>query len=348
MEDENKRILSLSNEICKQREKMNEIKNVILNKHGKEKKKNILSDVSNIAWKEIQPENKRVTQKIQTSPPKTWDDLDLEDEGDPVMVSEYINEIISYMKELEIETLPKPGYISIQREITWHMRSVLVDWLIEIQWKLKLLPETLFLTVNIVDRFLSLRTVSVDKLQLVGISATMISSKYEEIVTPSVSNFILLTDNAYNKEELLKAERYMLHVLGYVLSYPSPLTFLRRVSKADNYDIRSRTIAKYLMECSLIEQSFLGIPGSLLSAASIYLAKKILRTGEWNNNLSHYSGYGEKEVSKCVELFHRFFKKEVNYEAVFKKYSNKKFMRVSQYIQEYYQEILSKGKHKTF
>ena len=168
-----------------------------------------------------------------------------------------------------------------QKELNWHSRSVLIDWLIEVQWKLKLLPETLFLTVNIIDRFLSKRSVSLVKLQLVGMAATLLASKYEEVLSPSISNFVYLSDNAYDEQELLKAERYMLHVLNFKLAYPSPLVFLRRISKAEDYDVRSRTLAKYLMEVCLINHASVACPPSMIAAASVYLAREMLKSGSW-------------------------------------------------------------------
>ena len=168
-----------------------------------------------------------------------------------------------------------------QKELTWKMRTILVDWLIEVQWKLKLLPETLFLSVNIIDRFLSRRAVSLVKLQLVGLSATLLASKYEEVLSPSIANFIYLSDNTYEDSELLKAERYMLQVLGFSLAYPNPLTYLRRISKADNYDTRNRTMAKYLMEFALLDEGFMTCPPSLLAAVGMYLARQISGSGSW-------------------------------------------------------------------
>lgn len=168
-----------------------------------------------------------------------------------------------------------------QKELNWHSRSVLIDWLIEVQWKLKLLPETLFLSVNIIDRFLSSRSVSLVKLQLVGMAATLLASKYEEVLSPSIANFVYLSDNAYDEGELLKAERYMLHVLNFSLAYPSPLTFLRRISKAEGYDVRSRTLAKYFMEACLLNSNFVSCPPSMIAAVSVYLAREMLKSGPW-------------------------------------------------------------------
>ena len=98
------------------------------------------------------------------------------------------------------------------------MRSILIDWLIEVQWRLKLLPETLYLSINIVDRILSLRKVSLSRLQLVGLASTLLASKYEEVVAPSIQNFVFLADNSYNAGELLIAERYIFLMLNYSLA----------------------------------------------------------------------------------------------------------------------------------
>lgn len=75
-----------------------------------------------------------------------------------------------------------------------------------------MLPETLWIAVNIVDRFLSRRVVSLIKLQLVGVTAMFIASKYEEIMAPSVDEFAFMTENGYTREEILKGEKIVLQV----------------------------------------------------------------------------------------------------------------------------------------
>lgn len=82
-------------------------------------------------------------------------------------------------------------YMASQPDINAKMRSILVDWLIEVHRKFELMPETLYLTLNIVDRFLSMKAVSRKELQLVGISSMLIASKYEEIWAPEVKILFL-------------------------------------------------------------------------------------------------------------------------------------------------------------
>ena len=213
-------------------------------------------------------------------------DLDAEDVDDPLMVAEYVVEIFDHLKVLEEATMPNPDYMEHQEHLEWHLRGVLVDWLIEVHTRFNLLPETLFLAINIIDRFLSNKVVQLDRLQLVGITAMFIASKYEEVLSPHVENFRNVADDGYTVTEILSAERYVLAALNYDLSYPNPMNFLRRISKADNYDIQTRTLGKYLMEISVLDHRFMEYHPSHIAAAAMYLARLILDRGEWVCNES--------------------------------------------------------------
>ena len=207
---------------------------------------------------------------------------EIEDESyDTSMVAEYGDEIFTYMKELEIKMLPNAHYMDNQHEIQWSMRSVLMDWLVQVHHRFNLLPETLFLCVNYIDRFLSCKVVSLGKLQLVGATAIFIAAKYEEINCPSVQEIVYMVDNGYSVDEILKAERFMLTMLQFELGFPGPMSFLRRISKADDYDLETRTLAKYFLEVTIMDERFIGSPPSFASAASHCLARLMLRKGNW-------------------------------------------------------------------
>lgn len=171
--------------------------------------------------------------------------------------------------------------MDIQTEIQWSMRSVLMDWLVQVHHRFALLPETLFLTVNYIDRFLSLKIVSIGKLQLVGATAILIASKYEEINCPSLQEIVFMVDSGYSVEEILKAERFMLSMLSFELGWPGPMSFLRRVSKADDYDLETRTLAKYFLEVTIMDERFVGSPPSFLAAGAHCLARHLLKKGYW-------------------------------------------------------------------
>jgi hypothetical protein len=118
--------------------------------------------------------------------------------------------------------------MSEQVDITERMRAILVDWMVEVHVKFKLLTETIFLSVNLVDRFLAVKPITRTKLQLVGITAMLLASKYEEIYSPELRDFIHIADKAYTREEILRMERLMLTTLDFNLSCSTPLHFLRR------------------------------------------------------------------------------------------------------------------------
>ena len=213
-------------------------------------------------------------------------DLDREDIEDPLMVAEYVVEIFDYLRDIEESTMANPDYMEHQDDLEWKQRGILIDWLIEVHTRFHLLPETLFLAVNIIDRFLSTKVVRLEKLQLVGATAMFIASKYEEVLSPHVQNFRHVADDGFTEAEILSAERYILAALNYNLSYPNPMNFLRRISKADNYDIQTRTLGKYFLEIGLVDHRFIEYAPSHIAAASMYLARLILDRGDWVSTLA--------------------------------------------------------------
>lgn len=171
--------------------------------------------------------------------------------------------------------------MAIQVEIQWSMRGVLMDWLVQVHHRFALLPETLFLCVNYIDRFLSYKIVSLGKLQLVGATALLIAAKYEEITSPSIEEIIYMVDGGYTTDEVLKAERFMLMMLGYELGWPGPMSFLRRISKADDYQLETRTLAKYFLEVMIMDECFVATPPSFAAAGAHCLAIMMLHNGIW-------------------------------------------------------------------
>ncbi|KAK0123687.1 hypothetical protein ONS95_008699 [Cadophora gregata] len=207
---------------------------------------------------------------------------EIEDEAwDTSMVAEYGDEIFAYMRELENKMLPNANYMDTQTEIQWSMRSVLMDWLIQVHHRFSLLPETLFLCVNYIDRFLSCKIVSLGKLQLVGATAIFVAAKYEEINCPSVNEIVYMVDGGYTVDEILKAERFMLSMLQFELGWPGPMSFLRRISKADDYDLETRTLAKYFLEVTVMDERFVGSPPSYVAAGAHCFARTMLKKGDW-------------------------------------------------------------------
>jgi len=195
-----------------------------------------------------------------------------------------------------------------------------------------MLPETLWIAINIVDRFLTRRVVSLVKLQLVGVTAMFIAAKYEEILAPSVDEFVFMTENGFKREEILKGERIVLQTLDFKISqYCSPYSWMRRISKADDYDLHTRTLGKFLAEVTLLDHRFLRCKPSLIAAVSMYSARKMLG-GKWNDAFVYHSGFVAEHLEQghqwiCEKLLEESFKEQ----HVCQKYAHKKFLKASIY-----------------
>nr|ADP06655.1 cyclin B [Haliotis diversicolor supertexta] len=260
----------------------------------------------------------------------TVEDIDANDRDNPQLVSEYVNDIYSYMRILEAKHFVKRNYLE-GREVTGKMRAILIDWLCQVHHRFHLLQETLYLTVSIIDRYLQVKQVSKNKLQLVGVTAMLVASKYEEMYAPEVADFVYITDNAYSKADIRDMERDILRSLEFSFGKPLCLHFLRRNSKAGQVDAMKHTLAKYLMELTIVEYDMVQYLPSQIAAAALCLSMKVLDSSQWNDTLSHYSTYTEKDLLPIQQKLAHLVVKAENSKltAVRTKYSSSKFMKIS-------------------
>ena len=130
------------------------------------------------------------------------DNIDERDRDDPLCATAYVQEMYEHFRLKEVTTAVRPTYMESQPHINERMRAILVDWLVEVHLKFKLVPETLYLTINLIDRFLELEQVSRPKLQLVGVTSLLIASKYEEIYPPELRDLVYICDRAYTRQDV--------------------------------------------------------------------------------------------------------------------------------------------------
>ncbi|XP_031407630.1 cyclin-A2-1-like [Punica granatum] len=227
---------------------------------------------------------------------------------DPQACIPYANDIFKNVRILELDRRPSTNYMeTLQQDITPNMRGILIDWLVEVSEEYKLAADTLYLTVNLIDRFLSQNYIEKQRLQLLGVTCMLIASKYEEICAPRVEEFCFITDNTYTKEEVLKMESRVLNLLHFQFSVPTVKPFLRRFIQAAQVSYTESSIeleflANYLAELTLIEYSFLKFLPSLTAASSIFLARWTLNPSDhpWNPTLEHYTNYKASELKTTV------------------------------------------------
>jgi cyclin B len=217
--------------------------------------------------------------------------------ADPIL--EYSDDIYKVLKATETKYMPHPNFMKIQTDINERMRSILIDWLVEVHLKFKLLPETLYLTASLIDRYLEKKVVLRQKLQLVGVTAMLIACKYEEIYSPEVKDFVYITDKAYQKEEILAMEIDILQALEFNITMPSSWRFLQHYAKLIGYDKGIEFyLSEYLIELGLLNCKMLKYNPSMMACGALYLTMKITKKPvAWPSCIK----YTENEIRQCAK-----------------------------------------------
>ncbi|KAM7259922.1 hypothetical protein ACFE04_015663 [Oxalis oulophora] len=257
------------------------------------------------------------------------DELDV---GNDLAAVEYVEDMYKFYKLVENESQPG-DYMPCQPEINEKMRAILVDWLVDVHRKFELAPETLYLTINIMDRFLSVKTVPRKELQLLGISATLIASKYEEIWAPEVNDLVCISDRAYSHQQILIMEKTILGRLEWNLTVPTHYVFLVRFIKAAIADKELATMTFYLAELGVMHYETVKFCPSMVAASAVYAACCTLNVSPaWTETLEFHSGFTEEQVMDCAKILVKLQSKaaENRLQVVYRKYSNFQLFAVAQ------------------
>lgn len=274
-----------------------------------------------------------LTMNLADALPAGVENIDAEDAENPQMVSEYVDDIYGYMRELEVRFAVDPSYLERQTEINERMRTILVDWLVEVHHRFDLLQETLYLTISLLDRYLERSNVARRQLQLVGVTAMLLASKYEEMYPPELGDFVYISDNTYTREQILQMEQHFCRTIDFSFGKPLPLQFLRRNSKAGKADATVHAIGKYLMELTLCSSNMLNYLPSQIAASATVIARDVVNEPDtWTATLQHFSGHTQDSLTPCVEAMKSILKgsRESKQQAVRSKFAKSKYMKISE------------------
>ncbi|XWS21668.1 hypothetical protein CRYUN_Cryun30bG0074300 [Craigia yunnanensis] len=258
---------------------------------------------------------------------------------DPQLCATFACDIYKHLRASEVKKRPSTDFMEgIQKDINSNMRAILIDWLVEVAEEYRLVPDTLYLTVNYIERYLSGNMMNRQRLQLLGVACMMIATKYEEICAPQVEEFCYITDNTYFKEEVLEMESSVLNYLKFEMTAPTAKCFLRRFVRAaqginEVPTMQLECMANYIAELSLLEYSMLCYAPSLTAASAIFLAKFVLVPSKrpWNSTLQHYTLYKPSDLCDCVKDLHRLCSNNNNsiLPAIREKYNQHKYKCVA-------------------
>lgn len=250
--------------------------------------------------------------------------------SNPQNADEYFDDICEELYKNEDKYLVDPKYMSNQSDINYRMRAILIDWLIDVHLKYKLLPQTMYIAVNLIDRYLEKNETNRAKLQLVGVTAMFIACKYEEIYPPELKDFVYITDGAYVKSDVLKMEVKMLDSLNFDVTFPTQWTIFETYKRKLELDEKTFKLAWFLMELCLIDYKTLKFKMSHIAASAILIASKTMSV--YRNNWFYKNiGIEEKELEKCCKEIYDFYTYNAthNLQAIRKKFSSGKFDEVA-------------------
>mmetsp|Transcript_32361 Transcript_32361/g.58774 ORF Transcript_32361/g.58774 Transcript_32361/m.58774 type:complete len:472 (-) Transcript_32361:146-1561(-) len=229
-------------------------------------------------------------------------EMDAAHAEDPQYVVDYVSDIYRHLKVEEAHMRPAPDYMDRQLHVNSKMRAILVDWLVDVHKRYKLRPESLFLAISIVDRFLEVRVTARRYLQLVGVTALLIAAKFEELYPPQISDFVYVTDKTYTKEEVIKMEVLMLSALDFNVCRPTAVHFLERYQRINGCTEAHKDLVQYLLELTLIDYKMVKYPPSHLAAAAVLLSNKLLkRQPSWTPAAVKYTKMPEHSLKECAK-----------------------------------------------
>ncbi|KAH8264292.1 hypothetical protein KR038_006101 [Drosophila bunnanda] len=268
--------------------------------------------------------------------PAGVEDFDRKNWDDPFQVSHYAMDIFNYLKSREPE-FPIADYMPRQINLTTWMRTLLVDWMVEVQETFELNHETLYLAVKIVDLYLCREVINKEKLQLLGAAALFIACKYDERSPPLIEDFLYICDGAYKHAELVRMERETLRMIKYDLGIPLSYRFLRRYARCAKVPMPTLTLARYILELSLMDYATISFSDSQMASAALFMALRMhggagqLDQQTWNPTLIHYTGYQLADFAEIVPVLnaglHR--KPRTTIKTIRNKYSHKIFHEVA-------------------
>jgi len=264
--------------------------------------------------KPVVPASQQTELPLATSPPAvepaaTESQLAIKTETTNIQeAEEYVTDIVKKLFNDEVSFLPHADYMDQQTDLTPKMRMILMDWLIEVHMKYKLSPETLHLTVNLIDRHLTKKTVVRKRLQLVGVVAMFIASKFEEINPPELHDWVYITDKAYTKQDVLDMECTMLTALNFQIVVPTAAAFLPQLQKWNECDGVHAKLSQYILELGLLDIRMLKYKPSETVAAALLLSNDIIgHRPVWPQSMVQHSHHTEANLQSCVEVLRQLF-----------------------------------------
>ncbi|XP_069123772.1 cyclin-F-like isoform X2 [Argopecten irradians] len=233
-------------------------------------------------------------------------------------------------------------------ELTPSMRYILVDWLVEVAGMKDFSSQTLHVAVSVVDRYLKVHKTTRSKLQLLGVAAMVLCSRFlgKDIIT--IREAAWLTDNTYKYEDVVRMMGEITATLRGKIRVANSFDFVELFSLLASLDRKSSFLAEYICELCLLQAEMGQYKPTEIAAASVLLARILTRLDDpWPKRMVQFTGFTIEDISRCAFHVHEkcFLEgsvvdhRDVTLQAVKLRYSDKKFMEVSEMEIMSYEEL---------
>lgn len=172
------------------------------------------------------------------------------------------------------ESYSIPPYLVGREDFSPGMRAVLTEWLLQVSEEFSNRPETLFLAVNLVDLYMSKKTVPRTKVQLVGITCLLIASKMEETHYPDIGELLYLCDGIYTRPQLLDMEMKVVMTVRCTANMPTVISFAELFLQESGVGTSgpAASLTRYLAELSILYHPAGSLSSSLVGLAIVCVA----------------------------------------------------------------------------
>ena len=267
---------------------------------------------------------------------------------------EYTNDILYNLlqEEKDMKLKIDSDYFKTQTEINEKMRAILIDWLIDVNNKFNFTEETLYLAINIIDTYLSLKKIKRCNLQLLGVTALFISCKQNEIIFRRLKEYAYITDNAYNEQDILNMENDIFQTLEFNILFPSALTFfeilchnfgiLDKENKDDKKNLEFN-LGKFLIESFYMSDTSLKYYASTIACSAMYIVMKFFKMKNYqvcyDKNLFNIKEKITKNntsniIKECAKEIYSFIGElsKNNLNASIRNFSNEKYGNITNLV----------------
>ena len=185
----------------------------------------------------------------------------------------YLNEIYNELliEEKNNEFFQSFNYMNYQFELTPKIRANLINYLYKISQKFFFKDKTIYLSIQIIDRFLCKKKIDIYFLKLLGVSSLFISSKFNEIFYPEISNWMFYLKENYSTEQFLYMEYFILDSLNYNILPLYPLSFFEIINEKIKLNKYEFYLGLLIIEISQFEYNMIHFKSSIIVQSIVYL-----------------------------------------------------------------------------